>query len=251
MPLNLTTLRSQLADFRARSAAIDRTIDAGEDGINAAIQLLNDRKEAVRWSAIRILSDIGDNRAVEPLIQLLERNKSSTDAANALRNITGQNFGEDGAAWRTWASGQEGIGVSSERKELPDDVLVELATRDLDAEVTQRKGRHVVTVSLPEGRKQTVYVVFTAKDTQGDPIVWLYTPCCEATPEKHEWALKQNLRLRHGAIGIARIGNADCFVMSNTHLRATVDAEDLAKSLLALASRGDVVEKLLSGGDER
>ena len=249
--MTLNTLRSQLADFRVRSAAIDQTIAEGEDGIDAAIQILNDRKESVRWSAIRILTEIGDDRAVEPLIQLIERGKSCTDAANALRNITGQDLGEDGLAWRAWASRKKGVGVSAERKELSDDALIELATHDMDAEVTKQKGRYIVTVSLPEGRKQIVYVAFSQKDTEGDPIVWLYTSCCEATPDKYEWVLKQNLSLPHGAIGIARIRGVDCFVMSNTHLRKTVDAEDLARSLLTLASRGDAIEKLLSGRDER
>lgn len=251
MAIETNTLRSQILNFRTRRAAIDQAIAAGADAVEPVAALLKDRKEAIRWSAIRILSEIGDRRAVEPLIELVESGKSSVEAANALRGITDQDFGEDGAAWRRWASGTSGLEVAAERKPLSDEELVQAGVEDLKATIAVKKGRYLVTIKLPDGRSQTVYVVFSAKDADDQPIVWLYTPCGEATPDKYEWALKQNLKLPYGAIGIARIDKTASFVMSNTHLRATVDPEDIAKSLLALATRGDAVEKMLTGEDKR
>jgi len=251
MTIDTKTLRSQLMDFRTRKSAINEAVAAGDEAVEPAVALLKDRKETVRWSAIRILSEIGDPRAIEPLIELVERGRSALEAANALRTITEQNFGEDGAAWRKWASGSADLEVAPEMKTLTEEELIRAATEELSAKVTTKKGRYLVTLDLPGERSQTIYVVFSAKDAEGEPIVWLYTPCCEANPDKYEWALKYNLRLPYGAIGIAKIDNVNCFVMSNTHLRATVDPEDITKSLLALASKGDAVEKMLSGEDKR
>jgi len=251
MPIDTNALRARLDDFRARKEAIDEAVLAGPDGVDAAVALLDDRKEAVRWSASRMLTEAGDMRAVGPLLDLMERDTSRTDAANALRAITGANLGDDPAAWREWAEANTEVKAKSERAEMSDEDLVAAATRDLDADVATRKGRYVVTVRLPEGRHQSVYIVFGSKDTEGQPIVWLYTPCCDASPDKYEWALMQNLRMPHGAIGLATIEGKKSFVMSNTHLRATVDPEDIAKSLLVLAGKGDEVEKLLSGQDNR
>jgi len=251
MSIDSKTLRAQLADFRTRKEAINNAVLAGGDAAPAAIELLGDRKEAIRWSAIKILSDLEDTRAIGPLIELIEDGKSVVDAANALHVITGQDFGEDGAAWRGWASQSGGVQVATERKRMSDEELVKAAIDDIPAQVAMRKGRYVVTVHLDDGRSQTVYIVFSAKDSVGEPIVWLYTPCCEAASDKYEWALKQNLRLPHGAIGIARIDGKNCFVMSNTHLRATVDPDDIAKSLMTIAVKGDSVEKMLAGEDKR
>ena len=251
MAIDTQMLRAQLADFRTRKEAITAAVETGDEAIDAAVDLLNDRKESVRWSALRILSEIGDTRAVAPLIAMMEKGKSTTEAANALAHITGQHFGEDLAAWRSWAKEAQ-PDTARERKALSNPELVQAGTEGLDASVeTKKDDRYLVTVRLPDGRSQRVYVVFSAKDTEGEPIVWLYTPCGESTPDKYEWALKKNLRLPHGAIGIAKIEGVNCFVMSNTHLRATVDAEDIAKSILALATHGDAVEKMLTGEDVR
>ena len=249
--MDKNSLRARLDDFRLRKEAIDEAVLAGREGVDAAIALLDDRKEAVRWSAIRILAEAGDMRAIGPLLDLMERDTSRTDAANALRAITGADLGDDPAAWREWVEANASVAASAGRKEMSDEDLVAAATRGLDADVATRKGRFVVSVRLPEGRHQAVYIVFGSKDTEGQPIVWLYTPCCDASPDKYEWALMQNLRMPHGAIGLATLEGKKTFVMSNTHLRATVDPEDIAKSLLALAGKGDAVEKLLSGQDNR
>ena len=74
----------------------------------------------------------------------------------------------------------------------------------------------------------------------------LYTRCGPAVAERYGWALKHNLRMPYGAIGIANLEGVPCFVMLNTHLRATVDPEDIQKSLTTLATKGDDVEKLLA-----
>ncbi len=252
MSIDTAMLRARLADFRTRKDAINDAINAGSDAVGPALELLHDRSDAVRWSATRILGEIGDKSAVGPLIEMLERGHSAVAAGNALREITGQDFGENGTSWREWAAEEAGMSVSSEREQLCDEDLVNAAVKPMNATIRKtREDRYLATVSLLAGRSQRVYIVFSAKDSEGEPIVWLYTPCCAAAPDKYEWALKRNLRLPYGAIGLAKIDGIDCFVMSNTHLRATADPEEIAKSIMNLATKGDAVEKMLSGDDKR
>jgi len=250
MTIDVDALRGQLRNFRTRAAAIDEAVAAGPEAVEPAIELLNDRNEATRWSAIKILSEVGDPRALPPLIALIERGKNALDAANALRAITGRDFGEDAAAWRNWAANEKTAETSAAPAlELSDDALVEAATRDVDARVASKGNRHTVEVSLPEGRKQVVYIDFGAKDSEGAPLVRLYTPCARADKDKYEWALKNNMNLSYGAIGLARMEGEPWLAMVDTHLRATIHPEELAKSILTLARKGDVVEKLLAGND--
>lgn len=250
MAIDVEELRRDLRDFRSRSAAMQRAVDAGDEAIDPAIRLLSDRSEATRWSAMRILAEVGGARAVGPLIEVMERGENAIEAINALWRITGEDFGEDAAAWRQWASARPGSDAPAERRELSDEELVEAATRDLDTEVSHTGDRYIVTVALKGGRSQRVCVDFAAKDSQGDPLVRLYTPCGKAVQEKYEWALKNNMNLPYGAIGIARMQGVPCFVMIDAHLRATANPTDLGKSIMTLAANGDVVEKILTRQDK-
>lgn len=249
MAVDVENLRLQLRNFRTRAAAIDEAVNAGRAAVEPVIQLLNDRNEATRWSAMKILAEIGDTRGVGPLIALLERGKNAMEAANALRTITGRDFGEDAAAWRKWASDAGAVDGAQERPALSDQELMEAATKDLPAGMAAKGNRYAVKVSLPNGRSQRVRVDFGVKDSEGEPLVRLYTPCGKAGEERYEWALRNNMNLPYGAIAIARIEGERYFVMVNTYLRATVDPEDISKTLMTLAAKGDAVEKILTGED--
>jgi hypothetical protein len=58
----------------------------------------------VRWCLIWALTELKDNRLVEPLIELLESEETRVRwaAIVGLHNITGQNFGEDAPKWQEW-----------------------------------------------------------------------------------------------------------------------------------------------------
>ena len=237
MAVDVENLRLQLRNFRTRAAAIDEAVNAGRAAVEPVIQLLNDRNEATRWSAMKILAEIGDTRGVGPLIALLERGKNAMEAANALRTITGR------------ASDAGAVDGAQERPALSDQELMEAATKDLPAGMAAKGNRYAVKVSLPNGRSQRVRVDFGVKDSEGEPLVRLYTPCGKAGEERYEWALRNNMNLPYGAIAIARIEGERYFVMVNTYLRATVDPEDISKTLMTLAAKGDAVEKILTGED--
>jgi hypothetical protein len=239
-------LRDGLRDFRSRATTIDGAVADGETSVDAALELLHDRNDGVRWSAIRILSEIGDARAVDPLIALIERGSNTVDAADALKALTGQDHGEDTNAWRNAVSGDENSDTGGS-----DAMLIRAAINDLPVALSGGSdGQYLAEVSLSDRRTQKVWVDFSTQDADGDAIVQLSTACGPANPEHFDWALKTNMRLSYGAIGIADVEGSEMFAMVDAYPRATVDAQDIAKSLMALASHADSIEASLTQQDE-
>jgi HEAT repeat protein len=66
--------------------------------------LKNDNNGYVRAMAAWALGQIGDRRAIEPLIDGITTESSDVRkrAPLALKEITGQDFGKDSAKWREW-----------------------------------------------------------------------------------------------------------------------------------------------------
>ena len=246
MSIDVDQLSAQLRDFRSRGAAIRRAVDGGEQAVDAAIELLNDRNDGVRWSAIRILSEIADARAIAPLVTLLERGRNTTEVANALRAITGEDLGDDAALWRSW---QSGGGSEARAGVLSNAGLLAAATRDLPVTLTSEGDHYVAKVALDDGRSQTIWVDFSASDQDGDPIVQLSTACGPANQDYYQWALELNMTIPFGAIGVARLGEEECFALVDSYSRSTVDPQDIAKSLMTLACQGDAIEQSLASED--
>jgi hypothetical protein len=72
--------------------------------VDLAIGRLANDKASVRERAARSLGAAGSQRAVEPLIKLLEDDNEQvrTAAADALQKLTNQSFGTDVNPWREW-----------------------------------------------------------------------------------------------------------------------------------------------------
>lgn len=251
MSVDIDEFRRGLRNIRTRATVMDAAVDGGdgEDYTEAAIQLLNDRDEGVRWSAVKILFEVGDERAVAPLIALIEYGKNVTDAVNALRAITEQELGVDPDAWRKWAETQPELRGAEAASTLSDKALLDAAIKDLPATLCGSGGLYGVDISLEEGRSQEVWIDFTKTDSDDQPIVQLSTPCGNAVKERYEFALKLNMAIPYGAIAVALLDHTLCFAVVNAHLRATVHPEDIAKSIMTLAHEGDKVEKLLQEED--
>jgi len=251
MSINVDEFRRGLWNIRTRATVMDGAVDGGdgEDYTDAAIELLNDRDEGVRWSAVKILAEIGDERAVGPLIALLERGKNSTETANALRAITGQEIDADPGEWRKWADRQSAGGSEANLGILSEQALLSAAVKDLPARVSGGKGNYSVSVSLEEGRSQQVWVDFSKTDPADQPIVQLCTPCGDAVADQYEAALKLNMAIPYGAVAIALLDGKLCFAMVDAYLRATVHPEDISKSIMTLAREGDKIEQALADGD--
>jgi serine/threonine-protein kinase len=108
---------------------------------------------------------------------------------------------------------------------------------------TREKGRYRLTLRFQDGRGQTVFV-----ETTGD-LVQIYSTCCPAQPEHYEFALRLNAEIPHGGLAVRDVEGRKLFVMTDTYPRATLDVEEVRRSVLEVAQRADAVEKRLSGMD--
>lgn len=243
-------IRKGLRNVHTRANTINIVAEEGTKMIDDILPLLQDRHEGVRWSTIRILSEIGDERAIAPLVKLLEQSKNVTDVANALRAITGQKLGDDFAEWRSWLMQDGDIRNNIGGDILSDEELIKTAIKDLPIVMSAGSDGYSLNITLPDGRKQQVWIDFTLKDQNDHLIVQLSTPCGNADPDKYEHVLKLNMSIAYGSIALASLGETLCFAVVDSYLRETVHPEDLAKSIMSLAQHGDSVEKLLSDEDK-
>lgn len=97
-------------------------VRSGRDGLIA--WTLDGHALVVRTAIINALADIGDSAAILPIVEELE-NQAKFDtqdaAVRALQKLTGQNFGNNVARWKTWAAtgaGQATASVSQQELEL-------------------------------------------------------------------------------------------------------------------------------------
>jgi HEAT repeat protein len=63
------------------------------------VEALDDKDDFVRFFAAEALGKIGDPSAVEPLMESVKNNSS---AADALKRLTGEDFGTDQKDWESW-----------------------------------------------------------------------------------------------------------------------------------------------------
>lgn len=253
MTSDVADLMRQLRDFRTRARAQDRLIDLGASAVEPLIQALTDRSEAVRWSAVRCLGEIGDLRAAPPLVRLLSDESIKGAAAEALQSLTGEKLGPDSGAWEAWLHGQT---TGRAKEETPgsaerDRQFLAEALKGLDATVSTAKDGYAAVIGLENGRSQKVRIVLGKTDTDGCPIIICYSECGPARPEVFEWALRKNLTMPYGALGIRDSQSGPVLVMFNTHLKESTSTKELRKSVLAIARRADSVEKALTRQDVR
>ncbi len=239
------TIRQGLYNIKSRAATMDALVEKGREAAPTVIPLLQDRDEGIRWAAIRILAEIGDDSTILPLITLLDQSRNVSTVIQALQAITGQNLGDKAIAWREWAQQKQSVPKGL----LSDKDLMATAIQGLPATMSGEGRDYVVGVSLPDRRTQNIQVDFSGKDEDGHPVVQLMTPCGPAVAEQYESVLKLNMSIPYGTIGVALLDDALCFALVHTHLRATVHPEDIAKSIMCLARHGDSLERALSPAD--
>ncbi len=108
--------------------------------------------------------------------------------------------------------------------------------------------RYRLVLELPDDRRQTVFVE-PSPHAVAERLLLIYSICCESNPAWFEAALRLNGEMSHGGLAIRDVDGAARFVMLDTYPRATVDAEEVRRSVLEVAHRADAVEKLLTGRD--
>jgi len=268
-------LVAQLLDFRTRKAAMNSLVALGDEAVPALVETLGSRHENVRWCARNVLIEIGSDAAVEQLIAALDDPRRRQEAVAALREITGEQLPDRREQWEAWRQGAAAVPEAEQPQASPapttraqppppteapeaepprplsDEELVKAAVEGTEIKVEPREGGFSLTVPLEGGRHQEVTVAFRSKDFEGEPLVVVYTECGPASPKNYEWALRQNLRMSFGAIGIRDRHGQPTFVMLNTHARATVSPVDLHKSVILLARKADAIEAALTKEDRR
>lgn len=95
------------------------------------------------------------------------------------------------------------------------------------------------------GRRQTVFVE-NSDHAVAERLLWIRSVCAKAEAAYFETALRLNAEILHGALSIQEIDGEAAFVMVDSYPRATVDAEEIRRSVLEVAQRADAVEQLLT-----
>ena len=108
--------------------------------------------------------------------------------------------------------------------------------------------RFQLNLRLPDDRRQTLYIE-PSEHAAAERLVMIYSVCCAAEPAFYEYALRLNSEIPHGGLAIREIDGVSRFIMLDTYPRATVDAEEIRRSVLEVAQRADAIEKLLTGLD--
>ena len=113
---------------------------------------------------------------------------------------------------------------------------------------TREADRYRVNLNFQDGRRQLV-LVEPSNHAAADRTLRISSVCCPALSVYFEPALRLNSEILHGALAIAEIDGEPKFLMVDNYPRATVDPEEIRRSVLEVAHRADAIEKLLTGLD--
>jgi len=102
---------------------------------------------------------------------------------------------------------------------------------------------------LPGDRQQTVYLEPSPHGVD-DRLLLFYSICCKARSDYYEHALRMNSEMLHGSLALREIDNEPYFVVVDTYPRATVDPEEIRRTVLEMATHADDVEYRLTGQDQ-
>ena len=227
----------QLGNFRSRSAAMEDLLLLGETAVDPLIAALGSPLEGTRYAAATTLGRLGDERALDALDGVRDDPVAGDAARKSIAALR---------ALRAGPTTTAGAGAPSA------DELLEAVVRGQPMTLPAGEGSaRTLRVTLPDGRAQLVRVDFGVTDDDGERLVVAFTTCGPARPELFEEALRYNMKMRFGAVGLVDIGGQPTFVMVDTHRRTGLAAEALRRSVRELAARGDAMEKALTGEDRR
>jgi len=134
-------------------------------------------------------------------------------------------------------------------RDLP--ALVTKALAAWDADVQSNVDRIIINIRLAGRRSQNVYIEFCPISSTESRLIRIFSVCAPVDDKYLRRALEFNATMSHGALAIQDINGEPYFVMLNSHLQATCEAEDVCRSVLEVAQRADDVERMLTGRDDR
>jgi len=233
-----------LRKFQTRSACMEQLIELGEEAVEALVETLGGNNDAIVWSAIRALGEIGSPKAVPALIELLENRSYSINACDALKAITGERHSNMKEEWLHLLGS-----APSDTPNKPLLGLVKEAISGTSSTANETSNGVSVSYNVGAGRSQKLIVMET-KDREDIEIVAVYSECGPAEADKYEWALRKNLSFPHGAFAIRKVDDKKIFVAVNAMFRSGLTATALNSAMRTLAKRADKFELALTGKDE-
>ncbi len=230
-----------LEQFQTRAIAIRDLIRIGDDAVPPLIEALNSPFAPVRWSAVKVLGQIGNQQALDALLPLDKDPELGTTATEAIVRLKERLNRQAGPA-ETEVDQQRSI-------ESHEESFMEKVVEGTQIKMTNEGNRFRLHVPTTAGRGQNVSIYFGARDKDGTGFIAVYTQCGKANPKHYEWALRQNAKLPLGAIALRDIHGQPWFVMINKHLARSADVDELRETILELARKADAMEKALTGTD--
>ena len=129
--------------------------------------------------------------------------------------------------------------------------LVAKALSELSVELKSSDGRIIATMRLAGGRSQRVHIEVCPAQLDESRVIRIYSVCAPIDEAYFRRALEFNATMPHGALAIQDIDGEPHFVMLNSYLQATCEAEDIRRSVQDVAQLADDTEQLLTGRDDR
>ena len=107
------------------------------------------------------------------------------------------------------------------------------------------------TVRLAGGRRQNVCIQFFPALSTESRLIRIFSVCAPVDDSYLRRALEFNATMSHGALAIQNINGEPHFVMLNSYLPESCEAEDIRRSVLEVARWEDDVEMMRTGRDDR
>jgi len=129
--------------------------------------------------------------------------------------------------------------------------LVAKALAELSVDLKSSSGRIIATMRLGGGRSQRVHIEVCPAQLGESSLIRIYSVCAPIDETYFRRALEFNATMPHGALAIQDIDGEPHFVMLNSYLQATCEAEDIRRSVQEVAQWADDMEQMLTGRDDR
>lgn len=136
------------------------------------------------------------------------------------------------------------------RQEGWEQALLQEALQGVDLQLSAQAKKFRLQLQLSAERKQTVHVRFDRQDLQGNPMIAIQSFCGAQSPDLYKLCLEENGTMAYGAIGLAKLGEQEMFVVGENQLAETADPAELRAAILQVAHKADNLEALLTGADQ-
>jgi hypothetical protein len=232
------------------------------------IRVLRDGPDRLQCAAADVLARIGTQNSVSELAYAAGRPDPITGKPNdGDADVQVQAHAKMALRRIDFRSGTSRVKVATRswtQDEL--DLTIHAACAEDNFDVTQvESDRYKVKVTLPEGRKQTVYIKTGGRHTQPGQTtptdyVVLYTPCGPANEKLFRKVLELNalalnsqqlekseLGFSKGSLGVVK----DEIVMLETESHDTLSIASLRTGIEALSVTGDFIESQITGGGDK